>query len=105
VGALPGHATLITRTPTGQVFVENARRFNLLETVDQVDPAALDAAQAAKDRRARAQAFDEFRILLLDALSDPAKRTRVNKLFVGLYGAAQATTLKKEAGNVSCGGC
>ncbi len=105
VGALPDHATLITRTPVGDVFVENARRFGLLETADRVDEAALDAAKQAKDRRARAQAFDEFRILMLDALSDPAKRTRVNKLFVGLYGASQVAGTKKEVGNVSCGGC
>ena len=60
--------------------------------------AALAAAKEAKDRRARAQAFDEFRILMLDALSDPAKRSRVNKLFAGLYGASQTPAVKKEAG-------
>jgi coenzyme F420 hydrogenase subunit beta len=105
MGALPEHATLITRTPVGDLFVQNARRFDLLETVDQVDEAALAAAKEAKDRRARAQAFDEFRILMLDALSDPAKRSRVNKLFAGLYGAAQTPAVKKEVGYVSCGAC
>ena len=105
IGALADHATVITRTPVGDVFVENARRFGLLETVGQVDEAALDAAQAAKDRRARAQAFDEFRILMLDALGDPGKRARVNKLYAGLYGAAQPAPTKKEVGNVTCGGC
>ena len=105
IGALPDYATLITRTPAGEVFVQNARRFGLLETIDQVDEAMLGAAKEAKDRRARAQAFDEFRILMLDALSDPLKRTRVRKLFVGLYGASQVGATKKEAGNVSCGGC
>ncbi|HSN73718.1 MAG TPA: Coenzyme F420 hydrogenase/dehydrogenase, beta subunit C-terminal domain [Anaerolineae bacterium] len=105
IGALPDHATVIARTPAGEVFVQNARRFGLLETVEQVDEAALNAAKAAKDRRARAQAFDEFRILMLDALSDPAKRSRVNKLFAGLYGAPQMTAAKKEVGYVSCGGC
>lgn len=105
LGALPEHATLITRTPVGDLFVQNARRFGLLETVDQVDEAVLAAAKEAKDRRARAQAFDEFRILMLDALSDPAKRSRVNKLFAGLYGAGQTAAVKKEAGYVSCGAC
>jgi coenzyme F420 hydrogenase subunit beta len=105
IGALSEHATVIARTPVGELFVQNARRFGLLETVEQVDEEALAAAKAAKDRRARAQAFDEFRILMLDALSDPAKRSRVNKLFAGLYGAAQTPAVKKEVGNVSCGGC
>jgi coenzyme F420 hydrogenase subunit beta len=105
IGALPDHATVIARTPAGEVFVQNARRFGLLETVEQVDEASLAAAKAAKDRRARAQAFDEFRILMLDALSDPAKRSRVNKLFAGLYGTAQTPAMKKEVSNVSCPGC
>lgn len=105
IGALPGHATVITRTPAGEIFVQNARRFGLLETVDQVDEAMLAAAKGAKDRRARAQAFDEFRILMLDALSDPAKRTRVNKLYAGLYGTSQVGATKKEVSHVSCSGC
>ena len=105
MGALAEHAAVIARTAVGQLFVQNARNFGLLETVAEVDEEALAAAKAAKDRRARAQAFDEFRILMLDALSDPAKRSRVNKLFAGLYGAAQTPAGKKEVGYVSCGGC
>lgn len=105
IGALPDHATVITRTPTGDIFVENARRFGLLQTVDEVDEAALDATHAAKNRRARAQAFDAFRILMLDALGDPARRARVAKLFAGLYGASQTGAVKKEGNNGSCGGC
>jgi coenzyme F420 hydrogenase subunit beta len=105
IGALPGYATLVARTPAGEVFVQNARGFGLLETNDQVDEAALNAAKEEKDRRARAQAFDEFRILMLDALSDPGKRARVRKQFVSLYGAPQARALKREECNVSCSGC
>lgn len=105
VGALPGHATLIARTQAGEVFVHNAREFGLLEVVNQVDEAALSAAKEAKDRRARAQSFDEFRILVLDALSDPRKRAQVRKQFVNLYGAPQAAALKREACDVSCSGC
>jgi coenzyme F420 hydrogenase subunit beta len=104
VGALPGFSTLITRTPAGEVFVQNARRHGLLETVGQVDAAALKAAKEEKDRRARAQAFDEFRILMLDALSDPAKRAQVRTQMVNLYGAAQAPA-KREECHVSCSGC
>lgn len=90
---------------TGQVFVQNARRFGLLEIINQVDEAALGAAKEAKDRRARAQAFDEFRILVLDALGDPKKRAQVRKQFVSLYGAPEAAALKREACDVTCSGC
>jgi coenzyme F420 hydrogenase subunit beta len=105
IGALPGHATLIARTAGGEVFVQNARRFGLLETIDQVDNAALSAAKEEKDRRARAQAFDEFRILMLDALSDPGKRAQVRKQFVSLYGTPQVGASKREECDVSCSGC
>jgi coenzyme F420 hydrogenase subunit beta len=104
VGALPGFSTLITRTPAGEVFVQNARRYGLLETIGQVDAAALRVAKEEKDRRARAQAFDEFRILMLDALGDPTKRAQVRKQMVNLYGAAQ-TPAKREECYVSCSGC
>ncbi len=105
VGAQPGYATLIVRTPAGEVFVQNARNFGLLETIPQVDEAALNAAKAEKDRRARAQAFDEFRILTLDALSDPGKRVQVRKQFVSLYGAPQVGASKREENHVTCSGC
>jgi len=105
IGALPGHATLIARTPVGEAVVHNARGFGLLETLAQVDEAALNAAKEEKDRRARAQAFDEFRILMLDALSNPASRAQLKQKFVSLYGSPQAGALKREECNVSCSGC
>lgn len=105
VGAVPGYATLLTRTLAGEVFVQNAHNFGLLETIAQVDKAALSAAKADKDRRARAQAFDEFRILMLDALSDPKQRAEVRKRFVSLYGAPQAGAAKREERHVTCSGC
>lgn len=105
VGAQPGYATLIVRTPAGEVFVQNARNFGLLETIPQVDEAALNTAKAEKDRRVRAQAFDEFRILTLDALSDPGKRAQVRKQFVSLYGAPQVGASKREENHVTCSGC
>jgi coenzyme F420 hydrogenase subunit beta len=105
VGAQPGYATLIVRTPAGEILAQNATSFGLLETAVQVDEAALDAARAEKDRRARAQAFDTFRILALDALSDPGKRAQVRKQFVTLYGAPQVQVSKREVCDVSCSGC
>jgi len=105
VGALPGYATLITHTPAGEVFVQNARSFGLLETIAQVDEAALNAAKEEKDRRARAKAFDEFRILVMDALSDPRQRAQVRKQFLNLYGAPQVGASRREEHHVACSGC
>jgi coenzyme F420 hydrogenase subunit beta len=105
IGAQPGYATLVVRTLAGEAFVQNARGFGLLETKAQVDEAALNAAKAEKDRRARAQAFDQFHILMLDALSDPGKRAQVRKQFVSLYGAPQAGTSKREECDDACSGC
>jgi coenzyme F420 hydrogenase subunit beta len=105
VGALPGYATLITHTPAGGVFVQNANRFGLLETIEQVDEAALKAAKEEKNRRARAQAFSEFRILMMDALSDPRKRAQARKQFVDLYSAPQVRASRREERYVTCSGC
>jgi len=105
IGAQPGYATLIGRTSAGEVFIQNARRFGLLETVAKVDKVALSAAKADKDRRERAQAFDQFRVLMLDALSDPQKRSQVRKQFVSLYGAPQTRASKREECDVTCSGC
>jgi coenzyme F420 hydrogenase subunit beta len=104
VGAQPGYATLITRTPGGEVFLQNAILFDLLETTDVVDQNALDSAKADKDRRSRAEAFDEFRILLLDSLSDPKKRAQVRKAYVELYGASGEASERSKS-HVVCSGC
>jgi len=105
VGALPDHATLITRTPAGDLLVHHARSLGLLETVAQVDERALNVAKAEKDRRTRAQVFDHLRILMLDALSDPRKRAQVKEQFVRLYGTSQRGAPMKEEYHVTCNGC
>jgi coenzyme F420 hydrogenase subunit beta len=105
LGALPGYATLITRTAAGEAIAQNARSFGLLETIAQVDEAALDAAKGEKDRRTRAQAFDEFCILVMDALGDPKQRAQARKQFVKLYGAPQAQASKREERHATCSGC
>ena len=104
LGAQPGYATLITRTPGGEIFLQNAILFGLLETADVVDHQALDAARAEKDRRSRAQAFDEFRILLLDSLGDPKKRAEVRKAYVELYGVP-GEAVERSKSYVVCSGC
>lgn len=105
LGALPGYATLISRTPAGEAIVQNACSFGLLETVARVDEVALNAAKGEKDRRTRAQAFDEFCILVMDALSDPKQRAQVREQFVRLYGAPQAQASKREEHHAACSGC
>lgn len=105
VGALPDHSTLITRSPAGQLALQNAQAFGLVRTDAQVDTAALQAAKAQKDRRQRAQAFDQLRILMLDALADPKKQADVRRQFVDLYGTAPAAVSKKEECHVNCSGC
>jgi coenzyme F420-reducing hydrogenase beta subunit len=105
LGALPGYATLIIRTPAGEAIAQNACSFGLLETIAQVDEVALNAAKGEKDRRTRAQAFDEFCILMMDALSDPKQRVQVREQFVKLYGAPKTQGSKKEERHAACGGC
>jgi coenzyme F420-reducing hydrogenase beta subunit len=105
LGAQPGYATLIVRTPAGEAFVRNSVRSGLLETIAQVDEAALSAAQTEKGRRARAQALDELRILMLDALSAPRMHAQIRKQFVNLYGAPQGGASKRRKADVGCSGC
>ena len=105
LGALPAHATLITCTQAGEAVVQNACSYGLLETIAQVDEAALNAARGEKNRRMRAQAFDEFCILLMDALGDAKKREQTRKQFVKLYGTLQAKASKKEGHHAACGSC
>jgi coenzyme F420 hydrogenase subunit beta len=104
VGAMPGYSTLITHTPFGEVTVRNAIRIGLLETIPQVDEAALNTARAEKDRRARAQAFDKLRVLTLDALGDPNRQAQVRQQFINLYGKP-GRKAKREDRNVVCSGC
>jgi coenzyme F420-reducing hydrogenase beta subunit len=105
VGAMPGYSTLITHTPLGEVAVRNAIRIGLLETIPQVDEAALQGARLEKDRRVRAQSFDQLRILALDALGDPNRQAQVRQQFVNLYGRQTRNGKKEERYVSSCGGC
>jgi coenzyme F420-reducing hydrogenase beta subunit len=104
VGAVSGSATMIVRTPIGQAFVQNALTMKLIETTDKADPAALERATAEKDRRVRAQAFDELQLVMLDALRDPQKRSQVKMQFDLLYGRGRRIS-NKEDWNAGCGDC
>jgi coenzyme F420 hydrogenase subunit beta len=105
VGAIEGHVTLITRSRVGDQAVDNAVRFKLLEIRDEVNAAALEKASAAKERRERAQAFDELTLLTLDALADPQKRAEARALFGRLYRLPSQTTKKEDAIYAGCSGC
>lgn len=85
LGAPENNATLIVRSRIGDIFVRNAVQLNLLEVDHRVDLAALEAAAAEKDRRARARAFKDLQILMLDALGDPLQRSEAIQQFVRLY--------------------
>jgi coenzyme F420 hydrogenase subunit beta len=105
VGAKSEHCTMIVRTRAGQILLENALKYELLQTDREVDQSAIDKARAEKDRRVIAQEFDEFYILMLDALQDPRKRSVVRKQFSMLYGAPARAAKKQEKNDVACGGC
>ena len=105
VGASPGYSTLITRTQTGEAIVQNAVRSGLVELLDEIDEALLDAATSEKDRRARAQAFDDFHILMLEGLDDPKAQGQIRQQFVHLYGVPKKQKLNGRQQYVGCGGC
>jgi coenzyme F420-reducing hydrogenase beta subunit len=105
VGARDGHSTVIARTRVGEAAVQNAVAMKLIETVDDVNEGALDRAALEKDRRERAQAFDELQVLALDALRDPRKRAEVKMQFDLLYGRARAISKKEDYRYAGCGDC
>jgi coenzyme F420 hydrogenase subunit beta len=107
VGALGSHgdaSTLIIRTRTGDIFVRNAIQMNLLTTTGEVDLEALAAAASEKDRRQRAKAFKDLRVLMLDALADPMKRGEAIQQFVRLY-RTPARSEAREIVRSNCTGC
>lgn len=105
VGARPGYATLIARNRIGEALVQNALRSGLIELNGQVDHEALQAARAEKDRRTRAQAFDEFQLLMLEGLRDPKLHCQIKQQFVSLYGVARKDKTDRRRQDVGCGGC
>ncbi len=105
VGAPEGYSTLILRTPIADAVVQNAAVMKLIETNGPVDEAALEQAGAAKDKRQRAQAFDELQLLMLDALKDPRKRAEVKVQFDLLYGRARPISNKEDYRYAGCGDC
>ncbi len=106
VGAKTGYCTLITRSAAGDDCLENAVHLGLLETVDEVDEKALLTAKEEKERRKRAQAFDDLMLMMLDALREPQKRVEVRQEFVRLYEVESASgSLEEGTSHGACGQC
>jgi coenzyme F420 hydrogenase subunit beta len=104
LGTPDGKSTLIVRSSAGEVFVRNAEQLHLLDLTPDVDGASLEAASGEKDRRERAQAFNELNILMLDALADPMQRNEAIKQFVRLYRTPTRSAAPSKTSN-SCTGC
>jgi len=104
LGAPDGKSTLIVRSPAGEVFVRNANQLRLLDLAPDVDSSSLEAASGEKDRRERAQSFNDLNILRLDALADPMQRNEAIKQFVHLYRTPTRSTAPSKTSN-SCTGC
>jgi hypothetical protein len=95
---------MLIYTSTGDVFARNAIKMNLIETTDKVDLKLLMAASEEKSRRARAQAFKDVRILMLDALANPLKRGEAIQQFVRLY-RTPVQSKPQEIVRNNCTGC
>lgn len=105
VGAREGFSTIVVRTGTGQAALQNAVAMKVLEIVDDVDEGALWRATAEKDRRERAQEFDQLPVMMLEAMRDPVKRARVKQQLDLLYGRPLPISRKEDYRNAGCGDC
>jgi len=106
LGAKEGYSTLITRSEVGTICLRNGVGFGLIDSEGGVDEAALSRAAEEKDGRKRAQAFEQLKLLMLDALRDPQKWVEAQREFGRLYGTretAQAT--KERVCHESCAQC
>lgn len=104
VGAPHDASTLIIRTPVGEIFVRNAVRMRLLEISKEANEDAVAAAAAEKDRRERAQAFQDLKVLMLDSLANPMQRSEAIKQFVRIYRTPVRSGAVERSRN-SCTGC
>jgi coenzyme F420-reducing hydrogenase beta subunit len=107
LGAKEGSCTVIVRSQAGEICLRNALDFGLLEANEEVDHAALSQASKEKERRKRAQAFDNLMVLMLDALGEPRKRAEAKQAFVRLYEVKRAAEQTREETNchVTCAQC
>jgi len=107
IGAKKGYATAIIRTGAGQNVLDNAVRYATLETKDGVDMKALKGAKDSKARRKQAEMMDDLKILMLEALRNPAKVEEAKAKFGEVYykGTGGKEDKEKPKGRSSCGTC
>lgn len=106
LGAKEGYCALISRSEAGTLCLRNAVGFGLLESVEEVDEAALYRAAEEKDRRKRAQEFDQLALLMLDALRHPRNWAEAQRQFSRLYGMKEAPQARKgKVCHDSCAQC
>ncbi|UCF08663.1 MAG: Coenzyme F420 hydrogenase/dehydrogenase, beta subunit C-terminal domain [Thermoplasmata archaeon] len=107
IGAGEGHSVAILRTSAGANALDNAANLKLLETKHGVDEKALKTAKEAKKKRKRAEMIDGLKILMLEALRDPARIEEARKKFTEIY-YQKTTNERKEKepeGRYGCGTC
>jgi coenzyme F420 hydrogenase subunit beta len=109
IGAKEGYSTLIVRSEVGLHCLDNAVELGLLNVDPEVGWEALDEAKKDKNRRDRAQEFDDLMLLMLDALREPQRRVDVRDELVRLYELDDVAQSKQEGptyGQCSqCAGC
>lgn len=106
VGAKEGYSTLIVRSEVGEQCLQNAVDLGLLEVNTEVDEEALRTAKEEKERRERAQAFDDLMLMMLDALREPQKRAEVRDEFVRLYEVDNPSdSVQEETRHGACAQC
>jgi coenzyme F420 hydrogenase subunit beta len=106
LGANEGYCTVITRSEAGDLCLQNALDFEVLEAIEQVDSEALKRASEEKERRDRAEAFDELMLMMLDALREPRKRAEARQEFVRLYESESISESVEEGKrHGACAGC
>ena len=106
VGAKEGYSTLIVRSEVGEQCLQNAVDLGLLEVNTEVNEEALRTAKEEKERRDRAQAFDDLMLMMLDALREPQRRAEVREEFVRLYEVDNPSdSVQEETRHGACAQC
>jgi coenzyme F420 hydrogenase subunit beta len=106
VGGKEGYSTLIVRSEVGEQCLQNAVDLGLLEVNTEVDEKALHTAKEEKERRDRAQAFDDLMLMMLDALRQPQRRAEVREEFVRLYEVdSPSDSVQEETRHGACAQC
>ncbi len=83
-GSRYGYCTLITRNAAGESLLTRAIQTGHLEITKSVDTNQLYMAKRNKQSRKRSQQFDEELLLMLEGLTDPAKRVEALRRYAEL---------------------